>query len=540
MPVMTGGSAIARTLIANGVDTVFGLPGVQCDHIFDGLYHERDKIQVITSRHEQGAAYMAFGYAQSTGRLSPYVVVPGPGLLNTATPLCIAHSCNAPVLAVTSQIATRYAGMGLGVLHEVSNTARAFSSFSKHQGFADAPTRVPVILNECISQATSGRRGAVLLEVPEDITAERADIFIPAAASVEPSPQPDPDLISKAAALLGAAKKPMIYVGGGSVEAGMALQALSEALQAPVVMTRHGRGALSDHHPLAQTQLGGHILWRDTDLVLVVGSRFLDAEIWGVDNAMKVIRIDIDATQATRPVIPDIRLIGDAAVVLEALFNALPVHNRARPDRCDDLSRIRQAALLKFGELQPQKAYSDAMRAVLPDDAITVCDVTQLAFYMRLGFPVYTPRSQIFSGYQDSLGFGFATALGAKVAHPDKAVVCVTGDGGFLFTMPEIATAVKHDIPLITVLFNDGAFGNVRRIQKQHFGERYIGSDLTNPDFMKLADSFGIAGFRAFSPEELGITLAQALVCGGPALIEVPVGPMPAWQPFIPRTRARP
>jgi acetolactate synthase-1/2/3 large subunit len=158
---------------------------------------------------------------------------------------------------------------------------------------------------------------------------------------------------------------------------------------------------------------------------------------------------------------------------------------------------------------------------------------------MRLGFPVYTPRTQIFSGYQDSLGFGFATALGAKVAHPDKAVVCVTGDGGFLFTMPEIATAVKHHIPLVTVLFNDGAFGNVRRIQKLQFGERYIGSDLTNPDFMKLADSFGIAGFRAFSPEELGTALAQALVCGGPALIEVPVGPMPAWQPYIPRSRAR-
>lgn len=540
MPLMTGGAAIARALIANKVDTVFGLPGVQCDHVFDGLYQEREKLRVITSRHEQGAAYMAFGYAQSTGRLSPYVVVPGPGLLNTATPLCIAQSCNAPVLAITAQIATRYTGVGLGVLHEIPNTARAFSSFTKFQGFADAPARVPAVLNECVRQAISGRRGAVLLEVPEDITAERAEVSIPDAAGIEPMPHADPDLVARAAALLGAARNPLIYVGGGGIEAREALEALAEALQAPVVMTRHGRGALSDRHPLAQTQLGGHVLWRETDAVLVVGSRFLDAEAWGTDRAMKVIRIDVDATQATRPVAADVRLVGDAATTLRALFTAMTANNRARSSRAEELDRVRKAALEKFAALQPQKAYSDAIRAVLPNDAITVCDVTQLAFYMRFAFPVYAPRTQIFSGYQDSLGFGFATALGVKVAHPDKAVVCVTGDGGFLFTMPEIATAVKHHIQLVTVLFNDNAFGNVRRIQKLQFGERYIGSDLVNPDFMKLADSFGIRGFRARTPEELGKVLEKALACGGPALIEVPVGPMPAWQPLTPRTRARP
>jgi acetolactate synthase-1/2/3 large subunit len=536
---MTGGAAVARSLVANGVDTVFGLPGVQCDHVFDGLYHEREKLRVITSRHEQGAAYMAFGYAQSTGRLSPYVVVPGPGLLNTATPLCIAHSCNAPVLAITSQIATRYTGLGLGVLHEIPNTAQIFSSFSKYQGFADAPARVPTVVNECIRRANSGRKGAVLLEVAEDITAEKAEISIPEAAVIEPAPQPDPEMVAKASAILGAAKNPLIYVGGGAVDAGEALQALAEALQAPVVMTRHGRGILTDRHPLAQTQLGGHVLWRKTDVVLVVGSRFLDAENWGTDSDMKIIRIDMDAVQATRPVIPDIRLIGDAASILRSVFNALPSRNRKRTPRVEELRLVRELTLEKFAELQPQKAYSDAIREALPDDAITICDVTQLAFYMRLGFPLYKPRTQIFSGYQDSLGFGFATALGAKVAYPEKPVVCITGDGGFMFTMPEIATAVKYNIPLVTVLFNDSAFGNVLRIQKMQYGGRYIGSKLTNPDFMKLAESFGIAGFRANSPEELRKKLEVALACGAPALIEVPVGPMPAWQPFIPRSRAR-
>lgn len=540
MPLMTGGDAITQTLIVNGIDTIFGLPGVQCDHVFDSLYHERNKMRLITSRHEQGAAYMAFGYAQSTGRLSPYIVVPGPGLLNTATPLCIAHSCNAPVLAITSQISTHYMGLGLGVLHEIPNTAQIFSPITKHQGYADSPGRVPSIMNECIRHATSGRRGAVLFEVPEDITAEKSIIKVPEAAEIDPAPQPDPDAVIKAASILGAAKSPLIYIGGGAVDAGEELQALAEALQAPVVMTRHGRGTLSDRHPLAQTQLGGHALWHGTDAVLVVGSRFSDAEKWGTDRDMKIIRIDIDAIQATRPVMADVRLVGDAAYVLKSIFDALPKKNKNRSSRSEELDCIRKSALEKFSELQPQKAYSDVIRNVLPDDAIIICDVTQLAFYMRLGFPIYLPRTQIFSGYQDSLGFGFATALGAKVANPNKSVVCVTGDGGFLFTMSEISTAVKYNISLVTILFNDNAFGNVLRNQQLQYGERYIGCDLVNPNFMKLADSFGIAGYRANSPDELCKVLETALSCNGPALIEVPVGPMPAWQPFIPRTRARP
>ncbi len=539
MTIMTGGAALVKTLANNGVDTVFGLPGVQADHVFDALYHQRDSMRVITSRHEQGAAYMAYGYAQSSARLGAYVVVPGPGLLNTATPLCIAHSSNAPVLAITPQIATQYAGRGLGVLHEIPNTASMFAPITKHQGFADHPTRIPQVLNECVRQAMSGRRGAVLFEVPEDMTALRADVALEGAAGREAEPRPDPDLIAQAAALLGAAQRPALFVGGGACEAGDAVRELAEALEAPVIMTRHGLGVLSERHALAQTTLGGHVLWPDVDVVLVIGSRFLEAETWGIDSHLKVIRIDADATQATRPFNADVRIVGDARATVTALYNALGPNNRKRVSRRDELSAVKQGALAKFAALEPQKAWSDAMRAALPDDALAVCDVTQLAFYMRMGFPVYSPRSLIFSGYQDSLGYGYATALGVKVAHPDRAVVCVTGDGGFLFTMPEMASAVKHGINLVTVLFNDNAFGNVRRIQKMQYGERYIGCDLSNPDFMKLADSFGVQGMRVTDPKQLGAAMQKALGAGAPVLIEIPVGPMPAWQPLMPRTRAR-
>lgn len=539
MTIMTGGAALVQTLAGNGVDTVFGLPGVQADHVFDALYHQRDSMRTVTSRHEQGAAYMAYGYAQSSGRLGAYVVVPGPGLLNTATPLCIAHSSNAPVLAITPQIATQFAGRGLGVLHEIPNTAAMFAPITKHCGFAGHPGGVPRVLNECVRKALSGRRGAVLFEVPEDVTALRADVALEGAAGREVDPQPDPDLVAAAAKMLGSAQRPALFVGGGAAEAGEAVRELAEALEAPVIMTRHGLGVLDERHPLAQTTLGGHVLWPGVDVVLVVGSRFLEADTWGTDAGLKVIRVDIDATQATRPGNADLRLVGDAKTTLGALFNALAPHNRKRASRRDELASVKQAALAKFAALAPQKAWSDAMRAALPDDGIAVCDVTQLAFYMRMGFPVHSPRSLIFSGYQDSLGYGYATALGVKVAHPDRAVVCVTGDGGFLFTMPEMASAVKHGINLVTVLFNDNAFGNVRRIQKMQYGERYIGCDLSNPDFMKLAESFGVLGMRVTDPKEIGPAMQKAFGAGAPVLIEVPVGPMPAWQPLMPRTRAR-
>jgi len=539
MTVMTGAQAFVQALKNNGINTIFGLPGVQLDHIFEALYQERSTMRVLHSRHEQGAAYMAYGYAESTGRPGAYLVVPGPGLLNTATALCTAHASNAPVLALTGEISTRYIGRGLGILHELSDTAGMFAPITKGQVFADNPARVPPAINDAVRQAISGRCGPVLFQVPDDVTTQRCEVSMGKPAVRDPDPAPDPDLIEKAAALLGKAQRPALFVGGGVFGAEEPLLALARMLEAPVIMTRHARGAVSDRDYLAQTLMGGHQLWPEIDVVLAVGTRFLEGSQWGLDARIKTIRVDIDALQAERPCASDIKIVSSAKLALSALAAALGPHNRKRASRESELNGVKQAALEKLSALQPQKSYADAIRASIPEDAIVVAEITQVGFYTWMGFPCYAPRTLIYPGYQDSLGYGFATALGVKVAHPDRAVVAICGDGGFMFTMPELATAMQHGINLVTVVFNDGGFGNVRRTQKLQFQEHYIGSDLKNPDFMTLAKAFGAAGMRASSPAELGALLPQAIKARAPVLIEVPVGPMPAWQALMPRAAVR-
>jgi acetolactate synthase-1/2/3 large subunit len=536
MPLLTGAQALVQSLKTNGIDTLFGLPGVQLDHVFEALYHERSAIRVLNSRHEQGAAYMAYGYAESTGKPGAFLVVPGPGLLNTATALCTAHSSNAPVLALTGQISAKYIGRGLGILHEISNPAQMLAPVTKHQLFADTPARVSSAVGEAITRALSGRQGPVLVEVPDNVTVERGEVVL-SRAEREPDPKPDPALVEKAAALLAGAKKPAIIAGGGVCGAEAELQALAEALQAPVVMTRHGRGALSDRHPLAQTLLGGHRLWPDVDVAVAVGTRFLEGDAWGADDRLKVIRIDIDGVQGDKPSPADVKIVSSAKLALAALRDALPKQSRA--PRKDEMLAVKEAALAGWAKLEPQKAWSDALRAAVPDEGRIVYDITQIGFYSWMGLPAYGPRTLIYPGYQDSLGYGYATALGVKVANPDKPVVAVCGDGGFMFTMPEMATAMQHGINLVAVVFNDGGFGNVRRTQKLQFGERYIGSDLRNPDFMALAKAFGMVGMKAESPQQLQKLLPEAFAANAPVLIEAPVGPMPAWQPLMPRSRAR-
>jgi acetolactate synthase-1/2/3 large subunit len=258
---------------------------------------------------------------------------------------------------------------------------------------------------------------------------------------------------------------------------------------------------------------------------------------WGIDAGIKTIRIDLDPAQAAKPQAADVTLITSAKKGLAALVAA--VGRQKRESREAELAGAKQKALEKWAALQPQKTYADAIRAALPEDGIVVAEITQIGFYTWMGFPIYSPRSLIYPGYQDSLGYGYATSLGVKVAHPDRPVVAICGDGGFMFTMPELATAMQHGINVVAIVFNDGAFGNVRRTQKLQFGEHYIGSELKNPDFVALAKSFGAAAFRANSAEELQRILPEALNAKSPVLIDVPVPPMPAWQPLMPGSRAR-
>ena len=537
MAMMSGAQAWVQSMKHNGVDTLFGLPGVQLDYVFEALYHERNAIRVINSRHEQGVAYMAYGYAESTGKLGAFMAVPGPGILNTCTALCTAQASNTPVLALTGQISRRNMGRGFGILHELSDQSAVFAPLTKGQILADHASKVAPGMNQAITLALSGRCGPVLFQVPDDVTTENADVSLGARGARLPDPLPDQKSVEQAAQWLAAAKKPLIIAGGGAFGAEREFLALAEALQAPVMMTRHARGALSDRHYLAQTVIGGNLLWPEVDAVLAVGTRYLEGHAWGSDERMKTMRIEIDAMQAEKPARADLTLIAGAGAALAAIKAALPAQSRA--SRQAELEAVKQAALKKISVLEPQKSWSDAIRAGLPDDGIVVADITQIGFYGWHGFPCYSPRSVIYPGYQDSLGYGYATSLGVKVAHPDRPVVAICGDGGFMFTMPEMATAVQHGINSIAIVFNDSGFGNVRRTQKLQFDGHYLGSDLKNPDFMGLAKSFGILGLRSGSPAELTRHVTEAIAANSPALIEVPVGAMPPWQALLPRGRAR-
>ena len=526
---MSGGQALVRSLKNHGIDTIFGLPGVQLDATFDALHEEQDSIRVIHTRHEQACGYMAYGYAASTGKVGTMLVVPGPGLLNATAALSTAYAANAPVLALTGQIQSDLIEKGLGMLHEIPNQLEMIRSVTKWAARANHPSDVPGLVREAFKQLHTGRIRPVELEMAPDIMAMQAEVDLLDPERDYSSPEPDPDLIEQAAKLLAGSKKPAIFVGGGIFGAEEELKQLAEALEAPVVMSASGRGALSDRHYLAQNSLGGHLLWPEVDVVLAVGTRFTSPlTMWGTDDNLKIIRVDIDPQEPAKIRKPDVGIVADSKKALSAMLESVGRHAGQRESRKDELQAVREKAYDLLFELQPQMSFVEVIRNELPDDGIFIDELTQVGYFSRMALPVYEPRSFITSGYQGTLGFGFATSLGVQVAHPDKKVLSISGDGGFMYNMQELSTAVRHKIPLVAIVFNDGAFGNVKRIQKEGYGGRTIASDLTNPDFVKLAESFGAAGLRAKSPEELGPAIREGFENNHPTLIDVPVGEMPS------------
>ncbi|MGH6619556.1 MAG: thiamine pyrophosphate-dependent enzyme [Alphaproteobacteria bacterium] len=528
MTKMTGGQAIVRTLMRQDVDTIFGLPGVQLDNTFDALYEVQDKVRVVHTRHEQGAAYMALGYAQATGKVGTCIVVPGPGVLNTGAALSTAAGSNAPVLCLTGQIPSYQIGLGLGIPHEIRDQQQAMAGVVKWVGRAETPAEAPQKLREAFRAMLAGRNQPAVFEMAPDVMGRSEDVALLEPERFNEGPETDEKTITAAAKLLGAAEKPVIFVGSGIFGAEKELLRVAELLEAPVVMSRTGRGAVSDRHYLAQNMIGGQELWGGADAVLVVGTRFLaPALAWGREKEVKTVRIDIDPEQAVKPRPADIGIVASARTGLSLLAEQLAKHNRKRPSRKAELTQLKDEVHKRLAGLEPQHGLARAIRDELPEDAIIVTDVTQLATYTQYDMPIYQPRTLITPGYQGTLGYAYPTGLGAQVAYPDRKVVVISGDGGFMFNVQELSTAVAHGINVVCIVFADGAFGNVKRIQKDSFGGRNIAVELHNPDFVALAKSFGMLGLRAKTPEELRRAVREAFAAKGPALIEVPVGELP-------------
>jgi acetolactate synthase-1/2/3 large subunit len=543
MTRMTGGGALVEMLRRHGVDTIFVLPGVQNDALFVAFYDAGEALRVIHSRHEQGAAYMAFGYARATGKAGAYAVVPGPGLLNTFAALATAYATSAPVLAISGQVQSDRIGRGFGELHEIPDQLGMIRRLTKWAARIEHPTQTGKIVNEAFRQLHDGRPRPVGIEVPPDVLALETELALPQPLAAPAADDPDPERIGKAAAALAAATQPLIFVGGGAVDAAAEVLAIAELLEAPVISFTSGKGIVDDRHYLAQSALAGHELWREADVVLAVGTRLNQPQMrWGLDPDLTVIRIDIDPIEIARFAKPAVAIVADAKSALLALRAALDRRAAKPRSRRAELEALKAGTSARLAaRLGPQCAYLEAIRAELPDDGIFVQDLTQVGYVGRLAFPVYRPRRYIHSGYQGTLGFGFATALGAKAARPDLPVVSVSGDGGFMYNVQELSTAIRHGIDIVAIVFADGAYGNVRRMQKEDYGNRLIGVDLANPQFPKLAESFGAAGVRTASPEGLRRELAAALKRRGTTLIEVAVGEMPDPWPVLvpPRVRGR-
>jgi acetolactate synthase-1/2/3 large subunit len=541
---MTDASTIAQQVVAalrvTGIDTLFCLPGVQNDDFFDALVDAPD-IRPIVSRHEQGAAYMANGASLVAGKPAAFCVVPGPGMLNAGAALTSGYWSNARTLAIVGEIPTFARGRAFGVLHELVDQHAILGQLTKQAELLDDGDSASKQLQSALDALVSGRPRPVGIEVP----ANRWRTAAPGALKPPTATKPavDQNAIDRVADVLRRAERPLIVVGGGAQDAGESIAELAELLQAPVTTRRMGHGTIPTAHPLFAHLAIGHALWKGADVVIGIGTRLeWPLMFWGVDEGRTIVKIDIDPDELDRHALGTIGVCGDADDVCRALLTALEDLS-PRPSRTEEITRRRAAYFADIDHLRPQLDFLAAIRDVLPDNGIFVEDVTQIGFAAHLAFDFRQPRTFQSTGPAGTLGAGYAQGVGAQVAleregRGRKALV-VAGDGGFLFTGNELATAVQHEIPLVCCLFDDGAFGNVKRIQEQRFGaDRTIVSTLRNPDFVAYAQAFGALGLYADSPDELRTRLDEAFSAGVPAIVHVSTGPMPDPWPFFPRSPA--
>ena len=529
MPKMTGGQALARSLAREGVRVIFGLPGVQLYPATDALYDEPG-IRFIHTRHEQATAYMADGYARASGRPGTAMVVPGPGLMNASAAIGTAYAASSPVLVIAGQVNRDLIGVDRGILHEVNDQQDIIRPVTKAVYRVLDPAEIPAVVREAFRQLRTGRPRPVEIEIPPETLAEAADIEL-----LEPGDDvreaAERGSIEEAARILAAAERPLIWAGGGVISSGAseALARVAEHLQAPVVATPEGKGAISDAHYLSlgamkredpmREFLNGH------DVILAVGTRFALAY---PTESQRVVQIEIDPDEVGRNFANTHPVVGDARATLAVLHELLIASSAPRASRRVELEAVRAARLGPELRVEPEDALMKAVRSAIPDDGILVAGMTQLGYYSRPFYPVYEPGTYLTSSYFGNLGYAYPVALGAKVAQPGRAVVAISGDGGFQFNVQELATAVQHNINAVVVVFNDNAYGNVLRDQMVRFGGRVIGAELHNPDFVRLAEAYGVRGVRAEGPDALELALAEALAIEAPTLIEVPVGPMPS------------
>lgn len=534
---MTGAQALVRSLAAEGVEVIFGLPGVHAMPIYDALYDHRE-IRYIGVRHEQAAAYMADGYARSTGRAGVCLTTTGPGAANTAAAMAEAYSSSSPVLQICTQIHSSLVDKGKGALHETKDQLGLFRAVTGWNKRIESVKDIPLSVHLAMTKMKNGRPRPVQLEIPVDLLTLEADIELPQPQDRQREAG-DEALVQEAAELLRRSHTPVIWAGGGVItsQATTELLELAELLQAPVLTTFMGKGTISEEHPLS---LGNWAtvsdardllqeLLNDSDLMLAVGTRFsaMSTGQWTLRFPERLIQIDIDPAEMGKNYPAEIAIVGDAKRILQDILVRLSEAGAGeRASRADDAKGLRDTvheivAATQIGRLE----VVEVIRAALSKDAILVNDMTMVSYTACRHFRVYQPRTLLYPTGFGSLGFGFPAALGAKIAWPQRQVVAICGDGGFMVSCQELATAVQHRINLPVLIFNDQGYGVLRQTQDIEYSGRRIGVDLLTPDFVKFAEAFGVEGLRVEQLEDLGPVLQNALRAQKPTLIEV-AGPL--------------
>jgi acetolactate synthase-1/2/3 large subunit len=530
MARLRGGQAVARALHAEGIDTVFGIVGTHNSLIFDGLT-DLPELRVVTTRHEGGAGFMADGFARATGRPAACIVVPGPGLTNLMTALGQSYLDSVPVLAIAGNNPLPTLGRRLEEFHELHGSLQLAGAVTVSAQRLDHPADAPRLIRDAVRLMRTGHPRPTYVEVPLDVAGAEADVEMLPPVEDYPRAGGSPEAIARAARVLGKARRPVILAGGGVIaaEAGRALEQVAALLGAPIIMAGHGRGAVPDDHPFSLGDGWGRLtyfqdLFREADATLIVGSSldYVSANDRAASMPDPVVQIDVDHTAIGRHRAASVGIVGDARLILEKLATELGDHEALQP-WCDVVAiRAKKRAEME-GLAGPVLGLLDAVRAALPRDAIVADDLCLPGYWAMVALDVYEPRTFLHPGMFGTLGYALPAAIGASIGQPGRKTVALCGDGGFLYTSQELATAVQEQTDVVAIVFNDNAYGALKLFQDRHHGGRRIGVELRNPDFALLAQAYGAHGIKLKRGADLGSALADALGRTGPAVIECPL-----------------
>ncbi|MBM4079980.1 MAG: thiamine pyrophosphate-binding protein, partial [Planctomycetes bacterium] len=519
-PARTGGEILVECLKRQGVKVVFGMPGGHLNHLYDALHRHQADVRHITVRNEQGASLMADGYARATGDVGVCLTIPGPGASNAATGIAEAFSASSPVLLITGQPEAKFAGHDRHKVFHGLDHLSFFKPITKWNGSVARAEDIPSVVTRAFEALRCGRPGPVHLEVPSDVLSAQAQVAIP--DRVEPrGTAAASDAVERAARLLSSAKRPIILVGEEVVwyRASDELAEFAALLGAPVVTSIFAKGALPEDHPWSLGDIRtpeAQKALAEADGVLAVGCRFLQFETanWTL-KLPRLIHVSADEHEIGRDYAAEVGIVGDAKSVLGQLAEALR-------GKTASAWGGRVAELKAAWTARRKHPLVAALQDALGRDGLVAVDVHITGYRMRTEFRVHGPRQFLSSGVYVTLGFGLPEAIGAKATFPDRPVVAFCGDGGFMMTCQELATAVQFGLNVVTVVVNDNCFTSIKGGQQHQFGGRFIGVDLRNPDFVKFAESFGALARRVERPEEFRPSLEWALKASAPALIEVP------------------